>query len=123
MFCLSLGVFFLSIVDSMTGVVLALVLYSSSQGGSAVIPNSLMADYFGTKYYGTIMGFRSILVTFGVIAGPIISGATFDNYGSYKLAFMFFAIVNLVASVMVIFALAPKRKKLMLKMPFTSKYH
>ena len=111
MFCLSLGVFFLSIANSMTGVILALVLYSSSQGGSAVIPNSLMADYFGTKYYGTIMGFRSVLVTFGVIAGPIISGATFDNYGNYKLAFMFFALVNLVASVMVIFSLAPKTKR------------
>ena len=57
------------------------------------------------------MGFRSVLVTFGVIAGPIISGATFDNYGNYKLAFMFFALVNLVASVMVIFSLAPKTKR------------
>ena len=110
MFCLSLGVFLLSIVDSLTGVILALVLYSSSQGGSAVIPNSLMADYFGTKYYGTIMGFRSVLVTFGVIAGPIIAGATFDNYGSYKFAFMSFAFINLVAFVMVIFSLPPKRK-------------
>ena len=110
MFSLSLGVFLLSIVDSLTGVILALVLYSSSQGGSAVIPNSLMADYFGTKYYGTIMGFRSVLVTFGVIAGPIIAGATFDNYGSYKFAFMSFAFINLIAFVMVIFSLPPKRK-------------
>ena len=110
MFCLSLGVFLLSIMDSLTGVILALILYSSSQGGSAVIPNALMADYFGIKHYGTIMGFRSILVTFGVIAGPIISGATFDNYGSYKFAFMSFAFINLIAFVMVIFSLPPKRK-------------
>ena len=110
MLCLSLGVFLLSIMDSLTGVILALILYSSSQGGSAVIPNALMADYFGIKHYGTIMGFRSILVTFGVIAGPIISGATFDNYGSYKYAFMFFAFINLIAFVMVIFSLPPKRK-------------
>ncbi|MQG07229.1 MAG: MFS transporter [SAR202 cluster bacterium] len=110
MLCLSLGVFLLSIMDSLTGVILALILYSSSQGGSAVIPNALMADYFGIKHYGTIMGFRSILVTFGVIAGPIISGATFDNYGSYKFAFMFFAFINLIAFVMVIFSLPPKRK-------------
>ena len=110
MLCLSLGVFLLSIMDSLTGVILALILYSSSQGGSAVIPNALMADYFGIKHYGTIMGFRSILVTFGVIAGPIISGATFDNYGSYKFAFMSFAFINLIAFVMVIFSLPPKRK-------------
>ena len=110
MFFLSLGVFLLSIMDSLTGVILALILYSSSQGGSAVIPNALMADYFGIKHYGTIMGFRSILVTFGVIAGPIISGATFDNYGSYKFAFMSFAFINLIAFVMVIFSLPPKRK-------------
>ena len=110
MFSLSLGVFLLSIMDSLTGVILALILYSSSQGGSAVIPNALMADYFGIKHYGTIMGFRSILVTFGVIAGPIISGVAFDNYGSYKFAFMFFAFINLIAFVMVIFSLPPKRK-------------
>ena len=68
-----------------------------------------MADYFGTKHYGTIMGFRSIVVTFGVILGPIISGATFDNYGSYQLAFFGFAIVNFIGFIMIIYSRPPKR--------------
>ena len=107
MLMLSISVFFLSFVDSTSGVIIALTLYSISQGGSAVVPNALMADYFGTKNYGTIMGFRSIVVTFGVILGPIISGATFDNYGSYQLAFLGFSIINLVAFGMLFFSKSP----------------
>ena len=109
MFLLSISVLILSYVNSLNGAIIALILYSFAQGGSAVVPNAIMADYFGTKHYGTIMGFRSIVVTFGVILGPIISGATFDNYGSYQLAFFGFAIVNFIGFIMIIYSRPPKR--------------
>tara|TARA_B100000676_G_scaffold53590_1_gene52737 strand:- start:574 stop:1815 length:1242 start_codon:yes stop_codon:yes gene_type:complete len=109
MFLLSISVLILSFVNSLNGAIVALILYSFSQGGSAVVPNALMADYFGTKHYGTIMGFRSIVVTFGVILGPIISGATFDNFGSYQLAFIGFSVVNFIGFIMIIYSSPPKK--------------
>jgi sugar phosphate permease len=108
----SLGVMAASIVfmaraDTVSAVIPALVAFSAAQGGVSVIPQALIADYFGRGSYATIQGFRSSVQMGGIIAGPVISGYVFDRTGSYSGAFLGFAGSALVAIVLVLMAKPP----------------
>jgi MFS family permease len=52
---------------------------------------ALRADYFGGQYFGTIMGFSSLVIMFGMILGPIIAGLSYDITGSYRSGFTLLA--------------------------------
>ena len=89
----------------------AIILYSVSQGGISVIPQALIADYFGRKAFATISGFRSTIQMVGIIIGPIVSGVFYDRTGSYEWAFMGFAGASILSMVLVFFARPPQRNK------------
>lgn len=94
---------------SISGVIPVLVVFSAAQGGISVIPQSLIAEYFGRRSYATIQGFRSSIQMAGIIVGPIISGLVFDATGSYTIAFLGFSGASVVSMVLVLFAKPPKR--------------
>lgn len=52
---------------------------------------ALRADYFGGQHFGTIMGFSSLVIMFGMILGPIIAGLSYDTTGSYRSGFTLLA--------------------------------
>ena len=97
---------------SISSVIPALFAYAVAQGGIAVIPQSLIADYFGRKSYATIQGFRSSVQMIGIISGPILAGLVYDSTGSYQLAFYMFAVASLVAMLLAILAKPPKQKSI-----------
>lgn len=112
----SMGVMAVSIVfmaraDTVSAVIPALVAFAAAQGGVSVIPQALIADYFGRRSYATIQGFRSSVQMGGIIAGPIISGYVFDRTGSYSDAFLGFSGAALVAIVLVLMAKPPGRAR------------
>ena len=57
-------------------------------GGGASITSPLVAELFGIKSHGLLLGFHSFGYTIGAAAGPFIAGYTFDVTGSYQLAFL-----------------------------------
>ena len=91
-----------------------LVVFAAAQGGISVIPQSLIAEYFGRRAYATIQGFRSSIQMAGIIAGPIISGYFFDTTGSYSTAFLGFAAASIVSMALVLMAKPPTRPQRML---------
>ncbi len=95
---------------TISGVIPVLVVFSAAQGGISVIPQSLIAEYFGRRSYATIQGFRSSIQMAGIIVGPIISGLIFDTTGSYTIAFLGFSGASVVSMVLVLFAKPPKRR-------------
>ncbi len=95
---------------SISGVIPVLVVFSAAQGGISVIPQSLIAEYFGRRSYATIQGFRSSIQMAGIIVGPIISGLVFDTTGSYTIAFLGLSGASVVSMVLVLFAKPPKRR-------------
>ena len=59
-------------------------------GWGARVPamQAMRAEYFGGKAFGTIMGFSSLVIMFGMILGPLFAGFVYDVTGSYRGAFM-----------------------------------
>jgi MFS transporter, OFA family, oxalate/formate antiporter len=57
---------------------------------SAAFPilNIIVAELFGLKQMGRVLGFMNMSTTLGSLAGPWLAGYIFDTTGSYSLAFL-----------------------------------
>ena len=106
---MTFAVVMLAKADTITSSILGLIIYAVAQGGISVIPQSLIAEYFGRRSYATISGFRSSIQMIGIIVGPIVSGYVFDTTGSYQIAFLGFAIATVVAMILAGMAAPPRR--------------
>jgi len=51
------------------------------------VVQAMRADYFGRASFGTIMGFSSMVIMIGSIAGPLIPAWLVDITGSYRMGF------------------------------------
>jgi len=109
---MTIAILLLSGVQSIKASIIPILVYSISQGGTSVIPQALIADYFGRSAFATISGFRSMVQMIGIIIGPIVSGFVYDNTGSYQLAFLGFAVGSLFSAVLVLMARPPVKSKL-----------
>ncbi len=66
-------------------------------GASIPLRLAILADYFGRRSYGSVVGIASsVSAVFGTI-GPLFVGLMFDITGSYRPAYAVMAIVMLVA--------------------------
>jgi MFS family permease len=77
--------------------------------GGNVIPPVAYASYFGRRSIGSIRGIGETGVQVGQTIGPLLSGLAFDINGSYKIAFLTFAIVALIGSVVIATASPPSK--------------
>lgn len=67
-------------------------------GASIPVRLSILADYFGRKSYGSLLGMTSsVSAGFGAL-GPVFAGVMFDITGSYRTAFAILTLA-LVASI------------------------
>jgi len=73
----------------------ALYLFGFGWGGNYTMLQGLVADVFGARSLGRILGGITVLDATGGALGPWITGALFDASGSYRLGFA--VIVGLVA--------------------------
>ena len=111
LFLMTIAIIFMARATSVTQVIPFLVLYAAAQGGISVIPQSLIAEYFGRRAYATIQGFRSTIQMVGIIIGPLISGYVFDTTGSYEWAFLGFGAATLVSLGLVLMMRPPVRSQ------------
>ena len=109
LFLMTIAIVFMARATSVTQVLPFLVLYAAAQGGISVIPQSLIAEYFGRRAYATIQGFRGTIQMVGIIIGPLVSGYVFDTTGNYEWAFMGFGAASMVSLVLVLLMRPPKR--------------
>ena len=71
-------------------------------GGSIALQSPLLAESFGLKAHGAILGAIMSGATFGSGVGPLLAGYMFDVNGNYQSAFLVFAILSLVSLVLTI---------------------
>ena len=109
LFLMTIAIVFMARATSVTQVLPFLVLYAAAQGGISVIPQSLIAEYFGRRAYATIQGFRGTIQMVGIIIGPLVSGYVFDTTGNYEWAFMGFGAASMVSLGLVLLMRPPKR--------------
>ncbi|MBI4305785.1 MAG: MFS transporter [Chloroflexi bacterium] len=78
-------------------------------GASIPLRLTMIADYFGRRSYGSVMGvMSSVSAIFGAI-GPIFVGAMFDVTESYRLAFLILSVLVALAVPMTWFLEDPDR--------------
>jgi MFS family permease len=97
--------------DSNT-VYLFAVLFGLNYGGTFVLLQLLVADYFGLKEYGKILGAVTVIETIGGALGTIITGRLADAYGGdFTVAFYGLIVVTGIALLMVLFLNLLYKKK------------
>lgn len=78
-----------------------------AMGTRGPLMQALRADYFGRGNFGTIMGFSSLVMMFGIVSGPLLAGLSYDVLGEYRPAFLLLAAMSTVGSVFFMFARKP----------------
>jgi MFS transporter, OFA family, oxalate/formate antiporter len=89
---------------------LCAVIFGLAYGGFTGEQTPLIADYFGLKDLGAMIGFFLLAQNIGGGLGSVIAGSIFDNTGNYQWAFLICFIFALVALGLSI-TLKPARKK------------
>jgi MFS family permease len=69
------------------------ILFGFAYGGMQVLFSPLVAELFGTRSHGVILGTGALVGSVGAAIGPIVAGYIFDALGSYTLAFIICAIL------------------------------
>ena len=90
--------------QNLAAAIAGLVLLGMGNMMSTVIMSSFVAEKFGNREYSSIMGCINVAFTLGISLGPIISGGIFDQTGSYRTAYLIFAILIASATIMMLIA-------------------
>jgi MFS family permease len=78
-------------------------LFGSGWGGMVASQSPIVADLFGMRSHGVILGMIVSTITFGSAVGPVIAGAIFDASSSYTVAFIIcvvFAFMGIILSLL-----------------------
>ena len=70
------------------------IVFGIGHGAHNTLNQSLVADYFGPKRYGTLRGLSQSLQLPAAIFSPIFAGRMFDVLGSYRLAYIILGFVS-----------------------------
>jgi sugar phosphate permease len=84
------------------------VLHGLAWGVRGPVILAMRAEYFGRASYGMIMGLSSLVVSAGMVIGPVLAGALYDSTGSYEVGFTILAVVAAVSSLLMAFIARPQ---------------
>lgn len=103
------GLLLLAFADSLSMVIAFALLHGIAWGMRGPLMVALRADYFGPSSFGTIMGFSSLIVMFGMSSGALIAGVMADISGSYQSGFTLLAFAAFLGSFCFLLATPPVR--------------
>jgi MFS family permease len=87
----------------------ALYLFGLGWGGNYTMLQGLVADVFGARSLGKILGGITVLDATGGALGPWITGALFDVAHDYRIAFSVIAVLIAVALAAILLVRLPER--------------
>ncbi len=85
----------------------AAIIHGLSWGIRGPLMMAVRADFFGTRHFGTIMGYSLAVVMVGTLVGPSFAGAMSDTFGDYRAAFLILGTATGISSVFFVFARKP----------------
>jgi OFA family oxalate/formate antiporter-like MFS transporter len=83
-------------------IVLFLLLFPPSFGGTMVLRGSILREYFGRDSLGKMLGIVMGSASLGGIMGPTLAGWVFDSWGSYRFIWVAFSAITAMAITMVL---------------------
>ena len=78
-------------------------MFGLSMGTLLMMQALVTANCFGSASFGTVFALSNLFVICGSAIGPAIAGFIFDATESYRLAFVLFAAMNIIAVILIIF--------------------
>ncbi len=96
---LSIILFWLQLAKTVWMLYLFAAVFGFAFGGFVALRVPLVAELFGLSSHGVILGITQLSIGMGEAAGPVASGHIFDIMGSYNLAFVICATLNIVAAI------------------------
>ena len=85
---LCLGTVWLQFADRLWMLYLFACIHGFAHGGFFALIAPILADYFGTREQGVILGIVIFISNLGSSIGPVLAGYLFDVTGSYQVIFM-----------------------------------
>ncbi|GIW07698.1 MAG: MFS transporter [Dehalococcoidia bacterium] len=82
--------------------------FGIAAGGVISVHASFIADLFGLRAYGSILGAVFLVMTAGTVLGPMAAGILFDRTGSYDVPFLLFIMAELVGGGVILLARPPR---------------
>jgi len=77
--------------------------FGFGHGGMATMESPMVANIFGLRSHGVILGLVFLCDTVGGATGPFVSGYIFDVTNSYSLAFLLCATLSVTSLVAILF--------------------
>ncbi len=87
------------------------VLFGAGFGGRNPLTVSIRADYFGTANFGKILGFSTVPMNLLLLIASPFAGWMYDRNGSYDLAFLVLAALNLIGALCFLAARRPRPRQ------------
>ncbi len=101
------GLLVLASATALWMVIAFTVLHGVAWGTRGPLMQAIRADYFGRASFGAIMGWSSMVVMFGNMAGPLVAGILADQTGSYTAGFRVLAVLAGLGSFFFVLARRP----------------
>lgn len=103
---LIISLLWLQVAETLWMLFLFAFIYGLAHGGVFTAVSPIVAEIFGIKAHGTILGIVVCFGTTGGAIGPIFTGQLFDMTGSYAPAFLAFIIIS-TCSLGILYLLKP----------------
>jgi len=100
---LSVALFLLMVAKQAQMLYLFAVILGFAYGGINSLMSLIVAELFGTRSLGAILGIAFAFDSAGGALGPVIAGKIFDVTGSYQLAFLVCATMGFVGLILALF--------------------
>ncbi|MAM26548.1 MAG: hypothetical protein CL704_01215 [Chloroflexi bacterium] len=96
----SFGLFILSFVRNISGIIVFSIVYGVAFGGRNPLFTSIRGDYFDRTVFATFFGFSGLIINIGTVTSPVLTGYLFDTKGDYSIAFFILGIMALIGAVL-----------------------
>ena len=102
------GVLILVIAQTLPMFYLFGILFGAGFGGRNPLTVAIRADYFGTGSFSKILGFSTVPMNLLLLIASPFAGWMYDRYGTYDLAFLILAGLNLIGALCFLVAARPR---------------
>ena len=97
---IAVSMFWLVAIKEVWMFYLFVVVAGFGSGGAGLVESTVVAELFGMKSHGVILGAISFVFTIGAALGPFVTGYVFDVNGTYQVAFLVCAIVSVIGLIL-----------------------
>ena len=97
---MSLTLFWLTVAKEIWMLYLFAGIFGFGYGGLSALLSPLVAEVFGLRSHGAILGVATFIATIGGAIGPVAAGHIFDVGGSYQPAFLLCGTISVLAIIL-----------------------